>query len=63
MVEELSMPVEWAYLLMDKNPLTTYAELKEMSCGEVLDLLEIQSCRTLQSDIIADVQRNNLPKT
>lgn len=52
------MPPEWLSLLMVKNPLTTYQELKEMTCGEVYDLLEVQACRTLQADVIVDIQNN-----
>lgn len=58
MLKEFSMPQEWLSLLMDKNINITYPQLQEMSCGEVYDLLEVQSCLSLRADIIADVEKN-----
>lgn len=52
------MPPEWVSLLMDKNIKVTYMDLQEMTCGQVYDLLELQSCFALRSDIIADVEKN-----
>lgn len=58
MRQEVSMPPEWVSLLMDKNIKVTYMDLQEMTCGQVYDLLELQSCFALRSDIIADVEKN-----
>lgn len=61
MRQEVSMPPEWVSLLMDKNIKVTYMDLQEMTCGQVYDLLELQSCFALRSDIIADAEKN-IPK-
>lgn len=59
MNKEVSLPIEWINLLLDENPLVTYQELTSMSCGEVYDLLEIQSCRNLRAEMVDDIQKNS----
>lgn len=46
-----SLPFEWLHILADEKPLATYAELKEMSCSEVYDLLETQNALTLHREV------------
>jgi hypothetical protein len=62
MKKEISLPPEWVSLLMDKNSKVSYFELQEMSCGEVYDLLEVQSAMALRSDMVAEIQREDSRK-
>lgn len=52
------MPIEWLHILSAERPLATYQELKEMSCGDVYNLLEIQSGLKLRDAIADDIEKN-----
>ncbi|AIW02788.1 hypothetical protein ACT414_19055 (plasmid) [Acinetobacter baumannii] len=53
------MPHEWLQILSAKKPLVTYMELRNMTCSEVYDILELQDSLDLYRDVAEYIQEQN----